>query len=89
MNALKRWWNEEPIATRVGPIVVLVAGYLVYRGVIDAQTQELIVGIAAVLFGGTAVAAARSKVFATANLPGMVLDFLRGRRSDLPGNGRD
>jgi len=89
MNALRKWWDEEPIATRVGPIVALVAGYLVYRGVIDTQTQELVVGIAAILFGGTAVAAARSKVFAEARLPGIVLDFLRGGRSDLPGSGRD
>ncbi len=89
MNALRKWWNEEPIATRVGSIIILVAGYLVYRGVIDTQTQDLIVGIAAILFGGAGVVAARSKVFATAKLPGLVLDFLRGRRAELPGSERD
>lgn len=89
MNALKRWWDEEPIATRLGPVVALIAGYLVYRGVIDTQTQELVVGIVAILFGGAGVAAARSKVFAAAKLPGMVLDFLHGHRGDLPGSESD
>lgn len=81
MNALKKWWNEEPIATRVGPVVVLVAGYLVYKGIIDATTEELIVGVAAVLLGGGALASARATVYPFAKLPGVVLDLLRGNRT--------
>ena len=80
MNALKKWWNEEPIATRLGPVIVLVAGYLVYKGIIDATTEELVIGIAAALFGGTALVSARASVSPLAKLTGAALDLLRGSR---------
>lgn len=85
MNALKKWWNEEPIATRLGPVIVLVAGYLVYKGIIDATTQELIIGVAAALLGGGALASARASVSPLAKLTGAALDLIRGNRtSDGP-----
>ncbi|MEV0367500.1 hypothetical protein [Nocardia fusca] len=81
MNALKKWWNEEPVAVRVGPIVVLVAGYLVYKGIIDATTEELIIGVAAALLGGGALVSARASVSPLAKLTGAALDLIRGNRA--------
>lgn len=80
MNALKKWWNEEPIATRVGPVVALIAGYLLYKGVIDAATEELVIGIVGVLLGGSALVSARSTVFPLAKLGAAALDAIRGDR---------
>ncbi|MBF6363220.1 hypothetical protein IU447_24190 [Nocardia farcinica] len=82
MTALKKWWNDEPVATRVGPLIVLIAGYLVYRGVIDETTQELIIGIAAILLGGGAVAVARAKVSPLAKLTDAALDLIRPDKGD-------
>lgn len=78
MNALKRWWNEEPIATRIGPVVVLIAGYLVTKGVIDEVTEELVIGIVGFLFGGGALLAARAKVSPLSKLIAAASDALRG-----------
>lgn len=78
MTALKKWWNEEPIATRIGPVVVLLVGYLVTKGVIDEATQELVIGIAAALLGGGALLAARAKVSPLAKLIVAASDMLRG-----------
>lgn len=80
MTALKKWWNEEPVATRVGPVVALIAGYLLYKGVIDAATEDLVIGIAGVLFGGTALLSARSTVLPLAKLGAAALDAIRGER---------
>jgi len=80
MTALKRWWAEEPIATRVGPVVLLIVGYLVTKGVVDEATEELIVGIAGLLFGGGALLTARAKVWPEIKLPAAVLDLIRGDR---------
>lgn len=51
----------EPVATRVGPALALVAAYLFARGVIDASTADLIAGLVAILGGGGVVALARAK----------------------------
>jgi hypothetical protein len=52
----------EPVATRMGPAVALVAAYLFARGVIDASTADLIAGLVAILGGGGVLALARAKV---------------------------
>lgn len=80
MNALRRWWAEEPVATRVGPIVVLIVGYLVTKGLVDEAAEELIIGIATALLGGGALLTARAKVWPEIKLPAAVLDLIRGDR---------
>ncbi|MGI5223073.1 hypothetical protein [Nocardia sp. CA-290969] len=80
MTALKKWWNEEPIASRIGPVVALIAGYLLYKGVIDAATEELVIGVVGLLLGGTALVSARSTVFPFAKLGAAALDAIRGER---------
>jgi hypothetical protein len=62
VNQIRKWLRDEPIATRVGPAVVLVAGYLLARGVIDADTADLIVALVALVAGGGAVLGARALV---------------------------
>ncbi|WP_280455634.1 hypothetical protein [Nocardia brasiliensis] len=77
MNALRKWWNEEPLATRVGPVVVLVVGYLVSKGFVDHATEDLIIGIAAAILGGGALVTARAKVWPELKLPAAVRALLR------------
>lgn len=68
MNRLRTLFREEPIATRVGPAVVLIAGYLLTRGVIDSDTADLITALVALIAGGGAVVGARALVFPMAKL---------------------
>lgn len=62
MTRLRRWWDEEPVATRIGPALVALAVYLAAREQIDSDTLDLIVALVTILGGGGAVAAARAKV---------------------------
>ncbi|MFI6215624.1 hypothetical protein ACIBCD_26835 [Nocardia brasiliensis] len=77
MNALRKWWNEEPLAARVGPVVVLVVAYLVSKGFVDHATEDLIIGIAMAILGGGALVTARAKVWPEMKLPAAVRDLLR------------
>lgn len=59
---LQQLLGDEPVITRVGPVIVLVAAFLAARGLLDGSTVELIVGIVAALGGGGALITARGKV---------------------------
>ncbi|WP_280410678.1 hypothetical protein [Nocardia asiatica] len=66
MSALANWIKAqlkgEPLATRVGPALLLIVGYLVTRGVIDDDLGQLIAAVVTLLLGGGALAAARALV---------------------------
>lgn len=85
MRALVDWINAqlkgEPLATRIGPALLLVVGYLVTRGVIDDDLGQLIAAVVTVLVGGTALAAARALVTPMSKL---YSDERRGVDPELP-----
>lgn len=56
------WLDSEPIRTRVYPVLVVVAGYLAVKGVLDSDTASLVLGLAAALVGGVATEAGRARV---------------------------
>jgi hypothetical protein len=62
MNHVRKWLRDEPIAARVGPAVVLLAGYLLARGVIDTDTADLVVALVGLVAGSGAVVGARALV---------------------------
>ncbi|MGY2019408.1 hypothetical protein [Nocardia gipuzkoensis] len=96
MSTLADWIKAqlkgEPLATRVGPALLLIVGYLVTRGVIDGDLGQLIAAVVTVLVGGSALAAARALVTPMSKL---YSDEHRGVDPALPfiryreGEGRD
>lgn len=70
---MKNWitalLGNEPLVAAVGPVVILVAGYLLARGWLDSDTAQLIIGVVTAIGGGGAVLGARALVTPTAKLP--------------------
>ena len=62
IGRLAEFVEREPVAARLGPVLLAIVGYLVTRGTIDNQLGELLVAIVVALFGGGALAAARARV---------------------------
>lgn len=62
------WFESEPVATRVGPAVLVIVGYLLYKGTIDQNTATLMVGLVGAIFGVGGIAAARAAVVPLAKL---------------------
>ena len=67
---IERLLGDEPVLTRIGPAIALLAGYLVTRGVLDGDTGQLIAALVTVLGGGGALAAARGLVTPMSRLGG-------------------
>ncbi|MGV9742883.1 hypothetical protein [Nocardia farcinica] len=63
MNRIKALVATEPILTRLTPVLGLLAVYLIGKYVADAELADLLLGIAAVVLGGGAMASARSRVW--------------------------
>ncbi|MFC9769076.1 hypothetical protein [Rhodococcus jostii] len=62
MNVLRTLRNSEPVRLYVYPILAVLIGILVARGVIDAEAADLITGAVALILGVGATEAARAKV---------------------------
>lgn len=71
---MKNWiatlLGDEPVIASIGPVIILVAGYLFARGWLDSDTAQLIIGVVTAIGGGGAVLGARTLVTPTAKLPG-------------------
>jgi hypothetical protein len=78
---IKAQLQGEPLASRVGPALLLVVGYLVTRGVIDNDLGQLIAAVVTILIGGSALAAARALVTPMSKL---YSDEHRGVDPELP-----
>jgi len=61
--------DSEPVRTRLYPVVVILIGYLVTRGVLDNDTANLVASIAAAILGVGAVEATRVAVVPKAMMP--------------------
>lgn len=61
MDLLKR----EPVRAAIYPLVVLVVGFCVARGVIDGETAAFVLAVAALILGALGVEIARSQVTPT------------------------
>lgn len=68
MDKVLSWLDSEPVATRVGPVVLLIVGYLLTKGTVDQDTTDLVLGIVAAILGVGGVAAARGAVIPIASL---------------------
>lgn len=62
MTILSKLRNSEPVRLYVYPILAVLVGVLVARGVIDDQAADLITGAVALILGVGAAEAARAKV---------------------------
>ncbi|AHH16598.1 hypothetical protein NONO_c17980 [Nocardia nova SH22a] len=69
MNTLRKWLAEEPIATRLGPVIVAFVAYLVARGVVSSDDIDQIAAIVAALGGVGGIFGARALVKPMAKLP--------------------
>lgn len=69
MNAVKKWFTHEPIATQIGPVVVAFVAYLVARGVVSSDDIDQIAAIVAAVGGVGGIFGARALVAPTAKLP--------------------
>jgi hypothetical protein len=67
-NKVSILMDVEPILTRIGPVVVVLVGYLLARGIVDRDTYDLVVALAGVLIGGGAITTARSASVPLASL---------------------
>lgn len=56
------FWKREPVRTAVYPTIVIVAAFLVQRGIIDADTQAFVLALATLIVGALGAEVARSKV---------------------------
>jgi hypothetical protein len=59
---LSAWIDAEPVLTRIGPVVVAVVAYLLAKGIVTADTYDLVVALASAILGGGALGATRSAV---------------------------
>lgn len=64
---------SEPVRLCVYPVLVVLAGYLIGRGFVDAELANGIVGVAALALGIPLAEIARRKVTAPANLRGAIM----------------
>lgn len=69
MNAIMSTIRSEPIRTLLYPILVVVIGALVAKGVLSDFSADTIVAIVAAVLGIPAAETARSQVWAAVNLP--------------------
>ncbi|MDL9944169.1 hypothetical protein QSJ19_00950 [Gordonia sp. ABSL11-1] len=75
MELLSKLKASEPVRLYLYPILVILIGYGVYRGVVDDSVATLVVIPAlGVLLGIPATEAARAKVTPQAKLPDVVAD---------------
>ncbi|WP_072689248.1 hypothetical protein [Rhodococcus marinonascens] len=74
MSILTTLRESEPVRLYVYPILVVLVGVLLARGVIDAQIADLITAAATGILGITAAEAARAKVTPAARVAEAVVD---------------
>lgn len=67
---IKQLFGDEPVITRIGPVIALLATYLVARGLLDSDTGQLIVGIIGAIGGSGLLVSARSAVYAESKADG-------------------
>lgn len=67
--------KTEPVARNLSPVLLAAAAYLVWRD--GGDPADIIAALVVALGGGTAVVAARAKVFPAVKLPQAVLDLIR------------
>jgi hypothetical protein len=68
VNRVTNWLDSEPVITRVGPVVLLIVGYLLVKGGIDQDTSDLVLGIVGIILGSGVVVSARAAVTPMAKL---------------------
>lgn len=78
MDALKKLLGDEPLITRLGPVILAIVAYLVTRGVVDTDTADLITAVVVAIGGGGLLAAARGIVWT----PNSVAKLSAGHSSD-------
>lgn len=54
--------KREPVRAALYPIIVLIVAFLGQRGMVDGDTKELVLAIAALILGAFGIEVARSKV---------------------------
>lgn len=54
--------KREPVRAALYPIIVLIVAFLAQRGMVDGDTKELVLAIAALILGAFGIEVARSKV---------------------------
>lgn len=54
--------KREPVRAALYPIIALIVGFLVARGVVDGETGAFVLALAALILGALGVEVARSKV---------------------------
>lgn len=54
--------KREPVRAALYPIIVLIVAFLAQRGMVDGDTKELVLAVAALILGGLGIEVARSKV---------------------------
>lgn len=54
--------SREPVRAAIYPLVALIVGFLVARGIVDGETGAFILAVVALVLGAFGVEIARSKV---------------------------
>lgn len=62
LDSVNRLVTNEPLLTRVGPVLLAVVAYLATKAYIDTDTANLITAVLAALIGGTGLVTARALV---------------------------
>lgn len=70
LNSMMSLIRSEPIRTILYPLLAILVGVLVARGVVDQSGADIITGIVAALLGIPAAEAARMRVTPVAKLGG-------------------
>jgi len=73
MSSILDKLRSEPVRTILYPLVVILFGVLVTRGIIDSSTAGILAAVVAALLGVTATETARAKVVPLAKLPDIPL----------------
>ena len=55
-------FKREPVRAAMYPTIVIVAAFLVQRGIIDADTQAFVLALATLIVGALGAEVARSQV---------------------------
>ncbi len=69
MNAILSTVRSEPIRTILYPLLAILVGVLVARGVVDQSGADIITGVVAALLGIPAAEAARNRVTPWPKIP--------------------
>lgn len=54
--------NTEPVRMALYPLVALIVGFLVVKGVLSSDDADFILGLAVLILGALGIEVARSKV---------------------------